>query len=293
MPNQPRPTKNERREEARAKAAAMRAQQERARRRNRIIGIVVLVAAVVAVGFAVWAMIQQGQDSRREAAKVKTAIFEGDLPSIDEVAVPRGTDPVSGGIPVSAAGVGVAAPDGVRVDVYLDFMCPHCGTFERVNGADLQALAAQDGVTVVYHPLAIMDRASQGTYYSTRAANAAGVVADQSPEHFVAFMEALFAPDIMPAGNTKGLSDARLAEVAQSVGVPVSVTDRLTATADFEGQTLRTFVPWVAASFSAASVAMGGQVGTPAVFIDGERWNGDYSTAGPLRATVEAARDAS
>ncbi|MCL2453854.1 MAG: thioredoxin domain-containing protein [Micrococcales bacterium] len=215
-----------------------------------------------------------------------TADPSGVDPSV--AVMPSAAEPASGGIPVSAAGVGVVA-EGVRVDVYLDFLCPYCGLFEQVNGADLQALAAQDGVTVVYHPLAIMDRASLGTFYSTRAANAVGVVADQSPEHFVVFMEALFARGTMPDQGTEGLSDARLAEVAQSVGVPTSVTDQFTSVVEVDGRQVRPFVPWTVASLYAAALAMDGQVGTPSVFIDGERWSGDYTTRGTLKAAVEAA----
>ncbi len=35
--------------------------------------------------------------------------------------------------------------DGPVVDVYLDFLCPHCATFHDVNGADLQELAEAGG----------------------------------------------------------------------------------------------------------------------------------------------------
>ena len=64
--NDPRPTKAVRRDEARIKAAQMRKEQERKAKRNRllaIIGLVVAVAALVAIAFSIW-----NQNKANEAA---------------------------------------------------------------------------------------------------------------------------------------------------------------------------------------------------------------------------------
>src|SRR5665647_2050584 len=103
----------------------------------------------------------------------------------------------TGGILVGPEGVAGtvdgAAADAVVVSVYVDYMCPYCGQFEAVNGPTLDQLRGDGTIIVEYHPVSILDEASLGTAYSTRAAAAAALVADQAPEAFVAFNTALFA----------------------------------------------------------------------------------------------------
>jgi protein-disulfide isomerase len=203
-----------------------------------------------------------------------------------EVVAPSTAD-ASGGIPVSANGVGVAGAPGVTVEIYVDLMCPACGVFDQVNRDDIAALEQEDGVTVVYHPVSILDHVSQGSAYSTRAANAVGVVADQDPENMPAFVAALLADGTMPDEGTKGLTDAELAEVAQSVGVPRAVTDEFTRSTTKGG---RTFAAWVAAGTAALPENSAGVSGTPSIVIDGTVWEGNFAEPGAFRAAVEAAK---
>ncbi|MEK8227810.1 hypothetical protein NKG05_19460 [Oerskovia sp. M15] len=72
-------------------------------------------------------------------------------------------------------------------------MCPICGQFEAANGAGLAALRDAGTARVVFHPIAILDRYSQGTRYSTRAAASAALVADRAPDSFQAFHAGLLA----------------------------------------------------------------------------------------------------
>ena len=103
--------------------------------------------------------------------------------------------------------------DAVVVDVYLDYMCPYCAMFEAINGAIAgRAAGGRDDVVVAYHPVSILDRLSMGTGYSTRAATAAALVADQAPETFDAFNAAMFASQ--PGESTEGLTDAAIAGIA-------------------------------------------------------------------------------
>src|SRR5665648_586330 len=92
---------------------------------------------------------------------------------------PRGSTG-SGAIPVGPAGVAGAvhgaAPGAVVVSVYVDYMCPYCGQFEQVNGPILDQLRGEGTIVVEYHPVSILDEASLGTAYSTRAAAAAARV---------------------------------------------------------------------------------------------------------------------
>ncbi len=63
------------------------------------------------------------------------------------------------------------------MDTYIDFMCPVCNQFEQLYGEAIDDLVDDGTITLNIHPISILDRASQGTEYSTRAANAMYCVA--------------------------------------------------------------------------------------------------------------------
>ena len=164
----------------------------------------------------------------------------------------------------------------VTVTVYLDFMCPYCGQFDRVNGTALAAAIDEGTAKVEMHPMSFLDKASSGTNYSTRAANAFVTVANNNPDTALAFSQLLFAQQ--PAENTAGLNDATLADLASQAGAPVEVA------ASFPKQT---FQPWVAKITQQAFDS--GITGTPTVKINGQVFTGDLYTAGPLAEAITAA----
>lgn len=102
------------------------------------------------------------------------------------------------------------------LDTYIDFMCPICNQFEQAYGESMQQLVDDGTITLGIHPIAILDRYSQGTEYSTRAANAMYCVAETAPDSAVSYMQALYANQ--PAEGSSGLTDAQLIEIAGSVG---------------------------------------------------------------------------
>src|SRR5258708_12787560 len=87
------------------------------------------------------------------------------------------TDPaVPGHIPAGATleGDGVVVGRGpVRVDAFIDFLCPFCRRFELSSGPALASLVADELVSLAYHPMNFLDEASTTTY-STRPAAASG-----------------------------------------------------------------------------------------------------------------------
>ena len=165
----------------------------------------------------------------------------------------------------------------VRVDLYLDYMCPFCGRFERANGGELDRMVADGTVGLKLYPLAFLDKASDGTQYSTRAANAVATVADRAPDKMLAFNNALFAHQ--PAEGSRGLSDETIATLAKDAGVP---DDVVAAVPD------GVFKPWVAASTT--SVFDTGITGTPTVKINGRVFTGDLYAPGPFTQAVTAAK---
>ncbi|GIG27709.1 DsbA family protein [Cellulomonas marina] len=293
--NDPRPSKADRREAARAEAARLRAEQARKAKRTRIIAISGLAAAVIALAVVVALIITNSTANREAYGQV---VYGGtsdtvEAPALTDVTSPAGTDD-RGGIPVSADGVGTTGDAPVELTVYLDYQCPFCAQFEAANAQMLAERTEAGDISVTYHLLSFLDRASNGTFYSTRAANAAATVADQDPDNFIAFSTALF--ENQPAEGTEGLTDAEIAEIAQGVGVPAAVTDTFTDTVsgsftDGDGEqegTWRTYAPWVVAVTGQAEADLP-RLSTPTILIDGQPFSGDPTTPGPLEEQIDLA----
>jgi len=103
-----------------------------------------------------------------------------------------------------------------EVDTFVDFMCPICGDFEKQYGEQLQAAAADGKITLNLHPISILDRYSQNTQFSTRAAASVYCVAEKAPESALDYFNLLF--ENQPEENTAGLTDDELAALADQVG---------------------------------------------------------------------------
>lgn len=168
----------------------------------------------------------------------------------------------------------------VTVDIYQDFICPYCGEFERANGEDIKALVDSGQVELRIHPMNFLDDYSQGTKYSSRAANALITVQKAEPDKTLAFNSALFANQ--PAENTTGLTDEEIAQLATSVGVSPALVATFTdyANVDF-------------ATKSSDAANTDGITGTPTILINGTKFSGNILTAGPFKQAVEAAASAS
>jgi protein-disulfide isomerase len=159
--------------------------------------------------------------------------------------VPAGATPEGDGI--------IVGPGPVRIDAFIDFLCPFCKRFELSSGPTLAGLVADGLASLVYHPMNFLDEAST-THYSTRAAASSGCAADEG--RFVEYVHALFVNQ--PPEGGPGLSDAELAAIGRSVGLEAAFTACLP-----EGRYLD-WPPYVTARAAAAGVS-----GTPTVLVDG------------------------
>jgi protein-disulfide isomerase len=230
------------------RAAAKRiVEQQKARERRRAVTIwtsVAVVVLLVIAGLIGWVVLA-GQE-KDNAANLTTP----------PVAVDGGT--------------AFAVGDGpVKVDIYEDFMCPVCREFEDSAGATIQQLVDANKVTVQYHPIAFLDRASNGTQYSTRSAAAAAAAAEGGK--FAEYHKVLF--DNQPAEGSDGLTDAKLIELGKSVG--------LTGQAFADAVTGKTYWAWATKVTEEASSR--GVTGTPTVLVGGEK------LANPTAAALEQA----
>jgi protein-disulfide isomerase len=253
------PVGKQARNTARQQRLARAAAERRRAKRNRLLatggGLVILgllVAIVVTVVNAAGATSRDGDASKR-------------------LVIPAGATP-AGAIPIGA----LTAP--VKAEVYLDYMCPFCGRFDRANVDELDRLVSDGTLRLELYVLSFLDKTSNGTRYSTRTANAVATVADRAPDKVLAFSQALFAEQ--PAEGSDGLSNDQIAKLAAGAGVPQEVINTFTA---------GTFEPWIVELTNTAFDS--GITGTPTVKINGTVFKGDLYSAGPLTEAIMAAKD--
>ena len=190
--------------------------------------------------------------------------------------------PAPGGVvtPSNAAeGGGILVGDTaapVAVTVYADFMCPYCGQFEQVNGADLAAAVDAGSVKLEMHPMSFLDQQSGGTKFSTRAANAYATVANHDAAIALDFMKILY--DNQPEEGSTGLTDTQLADFAKQAGAPADVAASFTK---------QTFVPWVQQVTENAFAS--GIESTPTVKVNGVIQTENLLVPGALKAAIDKA----
>lgn len=258
-----RPSKNQRRDAARDKARQLREEQKKKDRRNKFILqgslIVVTLAIVAAVVVVIYSTIKP------PAPGPLNMLSDGIKIGQDFKAVPTAALQPSGE-PVPSSSNDPS--DVLDIRVYVDYMCPVCGGFEAANAAQIEKLVGEGAATLEIHPVAILDRASMGTRYSTRATNAAACVANFSPDSFFDFSATLF--ENQPKENTEGLSDDQLVGFAKEVGV-----SRLTSvTSCIKGQTFKGWVKAATDRFINSPIPNLGEQpakkGTPTVVVNGQ-----------------------
>jgi len=256
------------REGARERARELRElhkKQDRTRRRVvtlSVVGgvlVVVVVVALVILNFA-----QPGGrgplNMLSDGIKIGTGLKAVQTPGLpaNSKPVPSATNP----------------PAVIDIKLYVDYLCPNCGTFEKKNGDQLRAWLKTGAATVEIHPIAVLTTKSAGTQYSLRAANAAACVAEFSPDHFFDFNDTLFIDQ--PKEGSAGLTDEQIEARATRVGV-TEMTQVTKCMADHR------FRGWVQA---ATTRALNGPIpgadvkniaGTPTIIVDGTQFK--YTTA--------------
>lgn len=108
-------------------------------------------------------------------------------------------------------------PEVIEIQLYVDYLCADCGSFQEANDEQLRSWVASGAATLEIHPLALLTTKSAGTQYSLRAAGAAACVADLSPDHFYDFHLALLADQ--PEEGTEALSNEEILKRAKDAGV--------------------------------------------------------------------------
>ncbi|MEV8174754.1 thioredoxin domain-containing protein [Microbacterium sp. NPDC079176] len=217
-PNVPSPRNS--REVVREKAQKVHAQQSRARVMRRIILGAIAVVAVGAIGTAITLAVfaQVSKPQLTPGGMNDDGILVSDISasamSDETVAPPSPEETEAGGETTPTPEPTTSST--VDIHIYVDYLSPDAGEFERANARQLVNWISEGAATVTYHPVALLTASSNGTKYSLRSAAAAACVATHSPAQFYAFNHDLL--DDQPEVNTDGFSDSQLADIAGAVG---------------------------------------------------------------------------
>ena len=257
---------NPRREDAREKARSIREQQKKLEKRNRLLTLGIIgLGSIAIVGIVAIVISSTFRDPSAGPLNMRSdGIVIGEkFVAVETAAIRPGQQP----IPT----VHDSASEVIAIELYIDYFSPLGAAFEEANGEQIATWLETGAASLEVHPLAILDRVSQGTKYSTRAANAAACVANFSPNQFYGFHARLLASQ--PEENSAGLTDQQL--VALTIQAQVSESTKIRAC--IENQT---FKAWVAA---ARDRALTGPIpnsdvaaisSTPTVIVNGVEYDG-------------------
>lgn len=290
--NDRKPTKAERTAEAREKARLIREEQKRKEKRNKRLlqgGVVLAVVAVlVIIGVVVFTNIKNSAPVADNGptpanANVHGGVVIGAKNAVAPVAastvalssVPSSAPtPTASGAAVVPPGVGKSeSGKPVQIVAYVDFICPICQRFEQQYGADLTQWRDAGKATVEYRALGFLDSRST-TNYSSRAANAAACVVNSSPDKYSDYFTKLY--EQQPAEGSAGLKNDDLKKVATDVGAA-------DISSCVDNGTYRPYVKTIS-----AEAQVYGITGTPTVFVDGQKWDGNQDFKAFTQAIIDA-----
>jgi protein-disulfide isomerase len=210
-PPEHRPTKNEKRQEAREKARALREKQSKKSKRNKVLVqgslAVGVLAGIAIVTVLILTSLRPPGPGPANMQSDGIKIGEG----FQAVRTPAS---LPDALPVPSE----ANPDGVpAISIFIDYSCPGCALFEEINEPLLRTWLENGTATVEYHTVSFRDNATGGTRYATRAANSAACVAEHSPDNFFDFNNLLLRNQ--PESSEKfELTDSELVRLAQGSG---------------------------------------------------------------------------
>ena len=261
------PTKNQKRQEARDKARALREQQSKKSKRNKIIIQSSLAVGVIGVIALVTVLIVSSlrppgpgpANMQSDGIKIGEGLIAERTPALQPDEAPVPSEANANGVPA--------------INIFVDYSCPACAQFESVYGELLRTWAESGTATVEYHLLSFRDAQTAGTRYATRAANSAACVAEFSPDSFFTYNDLLLRSQPVPPASYELTND----QMVQLVGAAGAENiDEISACIADE-----TFANWVsqatARAMSTGPVPVRNSeiplvMGTPTVLVNGKEY---------------------
>ena len=170
------------------------------------------------------------------------------------------------------------APDAPVLEIWEDFQCPACGTFESQFGATINDIAEKNLAQVILRSTSFLDTRFPGQN-SQRAAGAWGCAIDQGRGN--AFHDAAYSNQPFSEGD--GYSKEQLLDIGRQAGITGTQYD------EFEQCVVdKKYLAW-AANGTATMIAEG-VTGTPTLILDGEALTDEQrATPETLLEAVKAA----
>ncbi len=282
--NQPRQTRNERRDAAREKARILREEQKKRERRNKVLiqgGIIVAVIAIAAlVGTLIFQNVKPdgpGPANMASDGILMTAGEDGTIVAVETPALAAGEAPT----PTTPDESGEVA----NIVMYVDYLCPFCGQFEATNSDSIRTMVESGAATLELHPIAILSNKSAGTRYSDRAANAAACVADSSPDSFFDFNAILF--ENQPEEGSEGLTNDELKSLADEVGVSsLSTIEKCIDDEQFKAWVRDATNRSLTEPIPNTDPELPSVTGTPTVLVNGQQYGGSLEDPQEFQAFV-------
>lgn len=191
--------------------------------------------------------------------------------------------PANNAFPEPLTAAELDAPSLIRI--YVDYRCPYCARFEEANAETLGAVLSQDAAAIELTSLTFLDRVSEGSYYSSRAAGAMACLAETQPEAAWDANAALMNSEFQPAEGGPGHDNAAvLAHIERAVG-PLSPAAQSCITDEAYVPFAQALNEWIFAHpVPHAKDPELAVTGTPFVLVDGVPFGGDPVDTKAFRA---------
>jgi protein-disulfide isomerase len=247
---------------ARERLAAERARQAAKARQRRLLAIVLGAVAVVAVVVAVTVVVLDRQGRRDQTASP----YHG-----PQAPLTRQADGS-----VAMAKPGVNAP---VVEVFEDFQCPACKTFEETTGKTLKELAAEGRAKVVYRPFHLFGE-QRDPIRSNSMRSAAAALCVPAPQ-WLSYHDALFR--FQPQEGSEGFATEDLVAWGRDVGVTDPNFERCVTEQQKKPQVEQ---------MTTYALQTRRVQGTPTLFLDGRQLGSEIQSPAALEKAVNEARGA-
>lgn len=245
MTNTPRPTRNERRDQAREAARIAREkEQKRQSLMKWLVPTIASVSILAIVAGVIWAVIAFQPPPKAEAGPENMLsdgiVFEaadGEVAPVATAAVGKDEEPVA-----------TTPREGLlNVVTFVDYTCPSCKNFEDSYGPAIDSLVKEGVATLEVRPVAILGP------NAVRAANVTACVANDAPEKFLDVHYAMFE------AQGRQMTNNAYVDLVRDAGVQNEAVESC-----IRGES---FTPWVEASTARSNIRA-----TPTVIVNGTQW---------------------